>query len=97
MKLSVSELQCLFENIINRLNSSNIIELDFKKDYYWKLDLGEQFDIANNPDVIEIGQISDDLIELKKQLDFGEIDILTLERLCAVLSVINLEYSELWY
>ena len=97
MKLSVSDLEFFFNSVINRLKSLDIEELDIKQDYYWKLDIDEQFDIANKPDVVEIGQISDDLIELKKQLNFSEIDVLTLERLCTILSVLNFDHPEFWY
>lgn len=97
MNLTIDELNKIFNLIILHLKSLNISNIELKHDFYWEIDIDEQFDITKQPSIDAIGQISDDLDEIKKYLnEERQLDIFALERLVAILTLINYENLSLF-
>jgi len=51
-----------------RIQKGNIIELE-PVDYYWAIDSKELYNPYDNPSDLSLGQITDDLLEMKKIAD----------------------------
>ena len=66
MKIKISELRTISKHLFEYLIRSGRKEIEFDEDYYWYV----KDDVAYNPDDeptdLSLGQLSDDLVELRK-------------------------------
>ncbi len=73
MKVNIRELKCGFEKVLNNLLENEIEEVEIEVDYYWNIDELEKYDVEKDPKSLDIGQLSDDYIELQKIIS-GEVE-----------------------
>ena len=66
MKISIKELKSGFDKIFNNLLDNGIEDIEIHLDYYWNIDESDRYNVEKDPSVFDIGQLSDDYLELQK-------------------------------
>ncbi len=64
--ISITELKKAFNNILNVLEACEIDHIEIDEDYYWYIPKEKIYNMMNDPGDFTIGQLSDDLNEIKK-------------------------------
>ncbi len=73
MKLSTEELRAFLDVILKRLEERGKESVDLEKDFYWHVPTAAWSDPYNEPKELTMGQLSDDLSELRR-IASGEAD-----------------------
>jgi hypothetical protein len=66
MKVNVSELRQAANIIFDHLESLGHNEIDIDQDYYWNIPDGKLYTVYEEPSGFTMGQLSDDLNEMRK-------------------------------
>jgi len=66
VQIKVSELREICENLFNHLDNISQSNIDIDKDFYWNIPEENLYDLSSEPTEFNVGQISDDWMELKK-------------------------------
>ncbi len=69
MQITTDELRLLLAKVLDHLDASGNHVLNVEKDYYWAIPFAQQYDPYNEPTKFTLGQLSDDLAELKRIVD----------------------------
>ena len=72
MKIKLDELQEIITFLLSYLKESKGIEIELKNDYYWDIPCDQLYNPYESPKDILIGQLSDDLTEIKRLLKAKE-------------------------
>ena len=72
METSVSELRAIADCLFSHLEKSGNSRIKIPYDYYWHLSAPERYDIASSAAEPVVGQISDDLSNLRKMCEGGD-------------------------
>ena len=84
MKISVKQLNLVYQQILERLLCSGIEEIEVTAVYYWTIASDDREDLEKEPDLM-IGSLVDDWSELAKLLNGGQVSTVDLERLANIL------------
>lgn len=69
MTLSITELRQLTAVLYDHLEAANAGPIEIENDYYWSIPRTQRHDPMNEPTEFTIGQLSDDLMELRRIKD----------------------------
>lgn len=72
MKIEISELRKAADLLLNYLESNGIDAVDIEVDYYWHIDKRLKYDAYQEPEEFTIGQISEDIIKLRRMLEIED-------------------------
>lgn len=67
-KVTVHELKAMAIRLISHLEESNVKTIDIAEDFYWDVPAAGRYDNYEEPKQHTIGQLSDDILELKRML-----------------------------
>ncbi len=72
MRIDINEVEKALSNLLNELRNQkgDVIEIE-PVDYYWAIDRDELYNPYNDPTHLTLGQLTDDLEEMKKLGDSG--------------------------
>lgn len=65
MNVQIHELRAMAEQLLSRLEQAGVSAIELKKDYYWSIPSESLYDPYKNPTELTLGQLSDDLQELR--------------------------------
>lgn len=89
MKVEIDKLIKITNEIFKDIKSKHGNVIDIHQDYYWEISNDEVFDVYEIPNILSVGQISEDLsflFQIKKRNEISSID---LQKLISVLSAIS--------
>ena len=66
MKVNIHELKNGFNEVFKALIDRGVEEVDLYVDFYWNIDESERYNMDIKPNSLDIGQLSDDYLELQK-------------------------------
>jgi len=66
MTVSITELRQIANRLFDHLETRDTSEIALKDDYYWSIPRAERNDPSKEPVEFTLGQLSDDLTELRK-------------------------------
>jgi hypothetical protein len=69
MKVNIDELQRATERVLRHMRDSGVTEVEVPHDYYWEVPAAARYDPSAEPEQLSIGQLSDDLNELRRMAD----------------------------
>ncbi len=69
MEVSLSELRLIGESLFEHLENKGVDVIDIPHDYYWVIPEQARYDTHDEPSEFEMGQLSDDIKELRKLLE----------------------------
>lgn len=61
----VAELRAMAEALLAHLEASGVEEIPIAHDFYWSVPPAERYDPARTPGDLTLGQLTDDLAELR--------------------------------
>ncbi len=67
MNIELSELKAIFLLEINHLEELGYEKIEIPVDYYWNIPQDVRYDPNNEPDNLDLGQLSDDWQDLQKK------------------------------
>lgn len=65
MKVQIHELRAMADQLLSELAQAGVGEIELKKDYYWSIPSERLYDPYKSPLDLTLGQLSDDLQELR--------------------------------
>jgi len=68
-QVTVAELRIIAELLFAHLESKGMTSVTFSEDYYWDVPAAIRYDQHQEPTKHTIGQLSDDLAELRRMTD----------------------------
>ena len=69
MTIDLEELRNLFNLLVTHIEQNVGMELDVHEDYYWNIPSPDRYDVYSNPDMLTVGQLTEDLQQLQKISD----------------------------
>lgn len=66
--VSTTELRRVLDIILRSLEEHGISEIELKDDYYWDVPQDERYGVRDRPTQLSVGQLADDVNELKRIL-----------------------------
>jgi len=91
MKINFDEIQDTVIFMLSTFKEHKGVEVEIKSDFYWDISMEEIYNPYDEPRNITLGQISDDIIELRRAMKSGEIVPYDLKRLANILIAISIE------
>ncbi len=91
MKIRLEEIEQMISVILTKYREVNGNEIIIQSDYYWELDESEIYNVNEEPRDFSIGQISDDLDNLKKSFLSDDLVPYDLQRLAIILKTLSIE------
>lgn len=67
-KIHTHELRTALDRILVAVEKDHGSEITFDEDHYWHLPVEDAFDLSAEPNITAVGQVSDDLAEIKQLL-----------------------------
>ena len=64
--VSTTELREALDAILRNLEEHGISEIELQDDYYWDVPQDERYGIREQPAQLDVGQLTDDVNELKR-------------------------------
>lgn len=71
-KIHTHERRTALDRILVAVEKSHGSELTLDEDYYWHLPVEDAFDLSAEPKTMTVGQVSNDLAEVKQLLSADE-------------------------
>lgn len=68
MQISIEQLREAIDLLLLKIKESKGDIIEIENDYYWVIDEAELYDPYSEPKEMGLGQLSDDIMELKKLL-----------------------------
>ena len=94
MIIRIDDLQEMATILFSKLKENIGIEINTSKDYYWNIPDDEIYNPYQEPQNLTIGQLSDDLTELKRLLEKEEAILYDFKRLAEILRVVSVASNE---
>ena len=66
MKVDLKTLENATRLIFKSLEEKGIKDIEIEKDFYWNIDKDEKYNPYTNPKKLDLGQISDNWLEIQK-------------------------------
>lgn len=91
MKVNIFEIEKVISILLEKLRRTKGNEIELKNDFYWDIATDELYNPYKEPKNITLGQLSDDLEELKRlNSTDGEISY-DLKRVSSILTALSIE------
>lgn len=88
-KISISELEALFQLLIQKLKFDNIEEIHFDMDEYWIV-LADEWNNFEKEPSLSVNSLNDDVVYLKKAIEEKQMSSYSdLDRLATILRYIS--------
>jgi len=92
MRLNLDDLQGVISLLLSNIKDEKGVEIELKNDFYWDISAKELYNPYEEPKDITLGQLSDDIQEVKKLSQSGENAIpYDLKRVAEILKAISIE------
>ncbi len=91
MKVNIDELQEITNLLLAKLKSSKGNEIELKSDFYWDIPMNEAYSPYDEPKNLSLGQLSDDLNEVRRVLNSDDAIPYDLKRLAELMKAISVE------
>ena len=65
MRVQIQELRAVAEQLLSRLEQAGVSAVELKRDFYWNVPSEGLYDPYKSPPALTLGQLSDDLRELR--------------------------------
>ena len=91
MKVNIDEIQKITSLLLLKLKKSVGNEIEINNDYYWDISNEELYNPYEEPKNITLGQLSDDLDEINRLLQFDDAIMYDLKRITGILKTLSLE------
>jgi hypothetical protein len=94
VNVTVEELEKITAILLERLRKAADKEVKLSTDYFWNVPTKELYDPYKKPKELDLGQLSDDMHELRRLLKDDEAISYDLERLANILTAISNELAK---
>ena len=91
MRVNIDELQKIISLLLKKLKDSKGNEIELNNDYYWDISMEEIYNPYTEPKNISLGQLSDDLDEIKRLLHSDDAIAYDLKRFANILKALGIE------
>lgn len=89
MVIKIDDLQEIATILFSKLKEDIGAEINISKDYYWNISDDEMYDPYKEPQNLTIGQLSDDLTELRRLLIEEDAILYDVKRFAEILKAIS--------
>jgi len=97
MKIDLKEMLEIIDVIKNEIVETMPNEIEIEDDYFWIINENDIFDYNTDPLVNEMGQISDEWMQLRRLLEPGSVPISNdLARLSSIFMFIRKNSAGIW-
>ena len=98
MKINIDELQKVTIFLLSKLKENSGEEIEISNDYYWSILDDELYNPYEKPTDLTLGQLSDDLEEIKRLINSDDAIMYDLKRLAVIFKAISIENkTAFWY
>ena len=66
MKIDITILENAAKDIFESIKEKGIERIEIEEDFYWNIDSNERYDPYNDPKELDLGQLSNDWLEISK-------------------------------
>ncbi|UUV22016.1 hypothetical protein [Paenimyroides aestuarii] len=91
MKINIDELQKVTIFLLSKLKENSGEEIEISNDYYWNILDDELYNPYEKPTDLTLGQLSDDLEEIKRLINSDDAIMYDLKRLAVIFKAISIE------
>ena len=91
MKINIDELQKVTIFLLSKLKENSGEEIEISNDYYWSILDDELYNPYEKPTDLTLGQLSDDLEEIKRLINSDDAIMYDLKRLAVIFKAISIE------
>jgi hypothetical protein len=92
MNINIDEIQKITFLLLAKVKESQGNDIQITKDYYWDITDDESYNPYAEPEHITLGQLSDDVEEVKRLLYSDEAIMYDLRRIAIILKALSAEY-----
>ncbi len=71
-KFHTHELRAALDRVLAAVEKNHGSQITLDEDYYWHLPVEDAYDLSTEPEITTVGQVSDDLAEIKQLLSSDE-------------------------
>lgn len=96
MKVRINEIQEITSLLLLKLKEKMGNEIEINNDYYWDISDNELYNPYEEPKNITLGQLSDDLDEIKRLLTSNDSVPYDLKRISNILKTLTIENSTIF-
>jgi len=89
--IRLNEIESILTLLLTDLKEKFGNEIAIENDYYWEISAGELYNAYNEPENFTIGQLSDDMQELRRLQNSENIIAYDLNRISRILKAISVE------
>jgi len=68
-RLTTEQLKRAADLLLSHLESSGVTEVEIAEDFYWDVPAAKRYDQYDEPKEHTVGQLSDDMMEVKRMVD----------------------------
>lgn len=92
MKIKIDELQKITTILLSKLKERKGNEVEIESDFYWDISSTQLYKPYSDPSDISLGQISDDIKEVRRLLNSEDESIpYDLKRIAEIIKVLGIE------
>lgn len=70
-RITIGQLKAISDLLLSHLEKNGVNEVDVAADFYWDIPASKRYDQYKEPKEHTVGQLSDDISELRRILDGG--------------------------
>ena len=94
MKVNIDDLQTIITLLLSNLKEKKGNEIELGNDFYWDISSDELYMPYNEPKILTLGQLSDDLSEIHRLFKSKDEAIpYDLKRIAEILKALSIENS----
>ena len=91
MKVNINEIQKIISLLLSKLKESKENEIELNSDFYWDIAVEELYNPYDEPKNISLGQLSDDLGEIKRLSISDDAIPYDLKRIAVIIKALSIE------
>ena len=91
MKVNIDEIQEVVSLLLKKLKKSKGNEIELNNDFYWDISTEELYNPYAEPANLSLGQLSDDLLELKRLSTSDNAIVYDLKRVASIIKALSVE------
>jgi len=91
MKIKISEIDSALTLLLKKLKENIGDEITISNDYYWEISPDEIYDPYKEPENFTLGQLSDDMQEIRRLQNSKDVIAYDLNRVSRILKAISIE------
>lgn len=86
---SIPELRTALDRVLSSIESTHGTVITVPHDHYWHLPVGAAFNMTQEPQSLTVGQVSDDIPEVRNLLNGGDETVAAWHELQHVIGVLR--------